>query len=86
VTSQSEHRCRSRQIFGVAKDFAQISTNLPEKYPKESDLQKINKNKKTTACLFMLGVFFQIKALQAPFLPKYPPKLAQISPTLTENN
>jgi len=31
---------------------------------------------------FMLGAFFQIKALQAPFLPKFPPKLAQISPNL----
>jgi len=31
-----------------------------------------NKNKKTTAFLLMLGVFFQIKPLQAPFLPKFP--------------
>jgi len=33
----------------------------------------------------MLGIFFQIKAVQAPFLPKYP-KLAQISPNLREKN
>jgi len=34
--------------------------------------------KKTTAFPFMLGIFFQIKALQAPFLSKYPPKLLKL--------
>jgi len=39
--------------------------------------KKINKNKKTKTMefLFVLGVCFQIKALQEPFLPKYPPNL-----------
>jgi len=43
---------------------------LPEKNSKENDLQK-----QTTAFHFMLGAFFQINALQAPFLPKFPPNL-----------
>jgi len=49
----------------VQKIFAQISPNLPENNSKENDL-----NKKTTAFHFPLSAFFQIKALQTPFLPK----------------
>jgi len=60
------HRCRSRQIFGGAKDFVQISRNFPEKNSKENDLKKM------TAFIPFWAHFFQIKALQAPFLPKFP--------------
>jgi len=35
------HRCRSRQNFGGAQDFAQISRYLPEKNSKENDLKKM---------------------------------------------
>jgi len=55
---------------------------VPEKYSKRNDFQKI---KKMTVILFGLGVF-QIKALEALFLPKYDisPKLAKIYPNLPE--
>jgi len=57
------------KFLGVRRIFAQITPNLPEKNSKENDLQK------TTTFHFMLGVFFQIKALQAPSLSKFPPNL-----------
>jgi len=57
------------RFLGVRRIFAQISPNLPEKNSTENDLQK------TTACHFMCGAFFSIKALQAPFLPKFHPNL-----------
>jgi len=51
----------------VRRIFSQISPNLPENHTKENDLKK---KQNTTAFLFMLCAFSQIKALQAPFLPK----------------
>jgi len=60
-----KHRCTSKQNFGDAKDFSQISPNVPEKNSKENDLKK---TKITAAIHFILGAIFQIKALQAPFL------------------
>ena len=45
-------------------------------------------SKKTTAFLFMLGAFFQIKALQAPFLPEFPltcPKRTKLKHYLQKN-
>jgi len=57
------------KFLGVRRIFAQISPNMPEKYSEENDLPK--KKQKTNAFLSMLGAFFQIKALQAPFLPKF---------------
>ena len=62
------HRRRSRQIFGVQRIFVQISSNLPEK--KQSKwLQKKDKNDWIS---FYFGRIFQMKALHAPFLPKFP--------------
>jgi len=40
------------------------------KFPKKNS--KENKTKKSTAFHSILGAFFQIKAFQAPFLPKFP--------------
>jgi len=54
----------------VRRISAQISPNLPKTNCKENDLQKLKKN----YCI-SLGVFFQNKALQAPFLPKFHPNL-----------
>jgi len=48
----------------------------PKKPPK-----KMPSKKKTTAFRFILGAFFQIKPLQATFLPNCP-----ISPKLLEKN
>jgi len=45
------------KLLRVRRIFAQMFPNLSEKYYKD-DLQKN-------------GTFFQIKALQAPFLPKF---------------
>jgi len=50
-------------FWWLRRIFAQIFPNLPEKNPKEIELTG-----KTTA----LVAFFQINALQAPFLPKFP--------------
>jgi len=38
--SVEKHRCRSRQIFGGAKDFFPNFTKLPGKYSKENGLQR----------------------------------------------
>ena len=59
------HWFRSRQSFGGAKDFAQISRNLPEKNSRENHL------KEWLHFILFRAHFFQIKALQAPFLPKF---------------
>ena len=63
------HRCRSRQILRGAKDFAQISRNMPEKNSIGNDL------KKWLHFIAFWAHFFEIIALQAPFLPKFPPNL-----------
>ena len=57
------HRCRSRQIFGCAKDFGRIFPNLPEKKLQNSDLQ--NKN----SSFHFERQFFQITACWASFFP-----------------
>ena len=74
------HRCRSRQIFGGAQDFAQISPNLPEK-----TLKKMT-SKKWLHFIPLRAHVFQIKALQAPFLPKFPPNFPKFPPTYPRNN
>jgi len=51
------------KFWGVAKDFCPNFPKLAQKKPKEIELKG-----KTTA----LVAFFQINALQAPFLPKFP--------------
>jgi len=74
------HRCRSRQSFRGGKDFAQISRNFPEKNSKENHL------KEWLHFIPFREHFFQIKALQAPFLPKFPPNLPKFPPTCPKKN
>ena len=65
------HTCRSRQIFGGAKDFAKISRNLSEKNSKENDLKKM------TAFHSILGAYFSNQSTSSTIF-------AQISPNLPE--
>jgi len=59
------------KFLRVRRIFAQISPNLPDKNSKENDRQK-------NWCIsFHVGHIFQIKALQAPNLPKFPPNLSK---------
>ena len=74
------HRSGGRQIFGGAKDFSQISRNLPEK-----TLKKMTSKKRLHFIPFWAH-FFQIKALQVPFLPKFPPNLPKFSLTCLKKN
>jgi len=74
------HRCRSRQIFGGAKDFAQIYRNVPEKNFKENHL------KEWLHFIPFRAHFFQNKALQAPFLSKFPPNLPKFPLTCPKKN
>jgi len=48
-------------------NWTKFSQTCPKNTPK-----KLPQKKQTTAFLFMLGAFFQIEALQAPFLAKFP--------------
>ena len=70
------HRCRSRQIFGGAKDFAQISRNLPEKISEKNNLKKMT--------AFHLGRIFSNQSTSSTIFAQISPKLAQISPNLPE--
>jgi len=70
VVCSSAHWCRSRQIFGGAKDFCLNFLKLYKKTPKEWPPKE-----KTTAFHYILGAIFKIKAHQAQFLPKFPPNL-----------
>jgi len=64
------------QFSGVRRIFAQISPNVTK-----TDLQTNDYNS-----FHVQGVFFQIKAIQAPFLPKCcHQKLAQISSNLRKS-
>ena len=74
------HRCRIRHIFGGAKDFTKISRNSPEK-----NCKKITA-KKWLHFIPFRAHFFQIKALQAPFLPKFPPNLPKFPLTCPRKN
>jgi len=60
------HRCKSSQIFGGTKDLPKFPEICPKKNCKENCL------KKWLHFIPLWAQFFQIKALQAPFLPKFP--------------
>ena len=65
MASKSEQRFRSMQIFGGAKDFC---PNF-HKFARKIIQRKLKKNQLHFFSCW--PYFFQIKALQAPFLPKY---------------
>jgi len=53
------------KFLGLRRIFAQIPQISPKNTPKKMT------SKKMAAFLFTLAAFFQITALQAPFLPKF---------------
>ena len=57
------------KFCGVQRIFVQISPNLPEKTPMQMTSKKKSRNDWIS---FYFGRFFQMKALQTPFLPKFP--------------
>jgi len=68
------------KFLGVLRIFAKFPQTRPKNTPKKMTTKKKKKNKNTTAFLFMLGAFFQIKALQASFWPKFSPKFSLTCP------
>ena len=66
------HRCRSRQIFGGAKEFCLYSRKRARKIRQTSGLQKkaLHVKSGTISCQFGRH-YFQIKACWAPFLLRF---------------
>ena len=71
----STHWCRSRQIFGGAKDFSKISLNFPEK-----------KFQKKRLHFFLCWAHFLNQSTSSTIFAQISPKLAQSSPNLPEKN
>jgi len=77
------HRCRSRQIFGGAKDFCPNFLKLARKKLQRKWPQKKQKNNCVSSHVGC--IFLNQSTLQEPFCQNYP-KLAQISPNSPEKN
>ena len=69
------HRCRSKQIFGVAKDFAQIFPNLPKKlscnFCRSFLWCDLNKNGLHLFFCKPWAPFFEAKQRWASFFPRF---------------
>jgi len=74
------HRCRSRQIFGGAKNFCPNFRKFARKKSKENDLQKKQKRSHLT------GRIFSSEGTSSTIFAQISPKLAQIFANLPENN
>jgi len=69
------HMCKSKQIFGAAREFCPDFTNFPEKY-----FKKVS-SKKSFACQFGRH-YFQMKPRWAPFLLRFSGSLRRFSEIL----
>jgi len=75
-----QHRCRSRQLFGGAKNFCANFRKFARKNPKKMIPKKTKKQ------LHFTGRIFSSQGASSTIFAQISPKLAQISPTLPKNN